>query len=142
MTPDAKKLLSSTIRALHGRLLGDLRAAMETEYRLGVPRLRDAGLGEATARKRARLEDWLDEQVSSLSQDTRCAKLRVSERTDHVRGAWSPASRNSSTTRSSGEASCRSVERPQRCRATRGLPGRQRRPAERSRAVPVGVARS
>ena len=63
MTPEAKKLLSSTVRALRARLLEDLRAAMETEYRLGVGRAREAGLGEAAARKRARLEGWLDEQV-------------------------------------------------------------------------------
>ena len=50
MTPEAKKPLSSTVRALRARRLGDLQAAMETEYRLGVPRLRDAGLGEATVR--------------------------------------------------------------------------------------------
>jgi hypothetical protein len=50
MTPEAKKLLSSTVRALWARLLGDLQAAVETEYRLGVPQLRDAGLGEAAVR--------------------------------------------------------------------------------------------
>jgi hypothetical protein len=63
MTPEAKKLLSSTVRALRARLLGDLQAAMETEYRLGVVRVRDAGLGEAAARKRARLEAWVEEQL-------------------------------------------------------------------------------
>ena len=63
MTPEAKKLLSSTVRALRARLLDDLHAAVETEYRLGVARGRDAGLGEAALRRRGRLEGWLDEQV-------------------------------------------------------------------------------
>ena len=35
---------------------------METEHRLGVGRVRGAGLGHAAARKRARIEAWLDEQ--------------------------------------------------------------------------------
>src|SRR5687768_15110879 len=79
MTPEAKKLLSSTVRALRARLLEDLRAAMETEYRLGVPRLRDAGLGEAAARKRARLEDWLDEQVRAQGAGGKGKKARTRE---------------------------------------------------------------
>jgi len=63
MTPEARKLLSTAIRALRARLLGDLEAAMDTEYRLGVARLEHADLGEAAARKRARLEAWLGEQL-------------------------------------------------------------------------------
>jgi len=63
MTPGAKKLLSSTVRALRARLLADLHAATETEYRLGVARVGDAGLAATPASKRARLDAWLDEQL-------------------------------------------------------------------------------
>jgi hypothetical protein len=62
MTPDAKRALSSTIRALRERLLTDLHAETERVYRLGV-RVREAGLSEAAVVLRARLEDWLNEQV-------------------------------------------------------------------------------
>ena len=56
MTPEAKKLLSSTVRALRARLLGDLQAAMEGEYRLGVARVRDAFL---TVNGRQHIDAWL-----------------------------------------------------------------------------------
>jgi hypothetical protein len=62
MTPEAKSALSGTIRRLRGRLLADLHDATEAAYRLSV-RTRDAGLGEAAQARRARLDDWLDEQV-------------------------------------------------------------------------------
>ncbi len=61
MTSDAKKALSSTIRALRARLLEDLHAATETTYRLSV-RAQDAGLSEAARVRRARLETWVAEQ--------------------------------------------------------------------------------
>ncbi len=79
MTPEAKKLLSSTVRALRARLLGDLQAAMETEYRFAVPRARDAGLGEAAARKRARLEAWLDEQLRAQGAGGKGKQARTRE---------------------------------------------------------------
>jgi hypothetical protein len=79
MTPEAKKLLSSTVRALRARLLGDLQAAMEGEYRLGVARVRDAGLGEAAARKRARLEAWLDEQLRAQGAGGKGKQARTRE---------------------------------------------------------------
>jgi hypothetical protein len=62
MTSDAKRQLSTTIRGLRERLLEDLHAATETEYRLGV-RARDAGLDESARTRRARLEAWMAEQV-------------------------------------------------------------------------------
>lgn len=61
MTPDAKKALSSTIRALRTRLLEDLHAATETAYRLSV-RAQDAGLSERARVSRDRLEAWVAEQ--------------------------------------------------------------------------------
>ena len=79
MTPEAKKLLSSTVRALRARLLGDLQAAMEGEYRLGVARVRDAGLGEAAARKRVRLEAWLDEQLRAQGAGGKGKQARTRE---------------------------------------------------------------
>jgi hypothetical protein len=62
LTPEAKSLLSSTIRSLRERLLRDLRDAAEADYRLSV-RARDAGLSEAALIRRRRLEAWLDEQA-------------------------------------------------------------------------------
>jgi hypothetical protein len=79
MIPEAKKLLSSTVRALRARLLEDLHAAVETEYRLGVARGRDAGLGEAAQRRRARLEGWLDEQVRAQGTGGKGRKPRTRE---------------------------------------------------------------
>ena len=61
MTPEAKRHLSSTIRSLRSRLLQDLKASTEGAYRLSV-RARDAGLDEATAIRRSRLEGWVAEQ--------------------------------------------------------------------------------
>ncbi len=62
MSPDAKKALSSTIRALRKRLLEDLDAATESTYRLSV-RAQDAGLDERGRARRRRLETWAKEQV-------------------------------------------------------------------------------
>jgi hypothetical protein len=79
MTPEARKLLSSTVRALRARLLADLRAAMQTTYRLDAPHDR---LDAATADKRARLEAWLDQPSrphGSPGARTREAQLRELE---------------------------------------------------------------
>lgn len=62
MKPEAKRALSSTIRALRRRLLDDLHAAVETAYRPSV-RLRDAGLDEAARARRARFDAWVAEQA-------------------------------------------------------------------------------
>ena len=67
MTPDAKRKLSSTIRGLRERLIEDLHNAVERAYRLSVP-AKDAGLTESATRRRARLDDWLDEQVRPIAK--------------------------------------------------------------------------
>ena len=61
MTPEAKRELSSTIRAIRARLLTDLHDATESAYRLAVHE-REAGLSEAARAKRKRLDDWIKEQ--------------------------------------------------------------------------------
>ena len=66
LTPEAKQLLSATVRALRQRLLRDLRDSAEREYRLAVP-LAKAGLGEAQRVRRQRLEHWLDERVRTAA---------------------------------------------------------------------------
>ena len=81
MTSDAKKALSSTIRALRQRLLDDLQVATESAYRLSV-RAQDAGLDEAARTKRKRLDSWLDEQVR-----TQVAGGRRRQRVDFLREA-------------------------------------------------------
>ncbi|MBN2191667.1 MAG: BREX-6 system adenine-specific DNA-methyltransferase PglX [Polyangiaceae bacterium] len=62
LTPEAKQLLSATIRGLRERLLRDLHDEAERRYHLSVP-LGQAGLDEALGRRRARLDAWLDERV-------------------------------------------------------------------------------
>jgi Eco57I restriction-modification methylase len=76
MTPEAKKLLSATIRALRARLLDDLHAATEAEYQLGIARVRDAKLSEAAVRRRRRLEDWLEEQVRAQAGGKKKGRTR------------------------------------------------------------------
>ena len=77
MTPDAKRALSSTIRALRDRLLADLHASTESAYRLSV-RARDAGLDEQARVRRGRLEAWLDEQVRTQA-GKKGKKVRTAE---------------------------------------------------------------
>src|SRR2546422_3347366 len=62
LTPEAKQLLSRTIRELRPRLLRDLHDAAESRYRLSVP-LAQAILEEGLRKKRERLEAWLDERA-------------------------------------------------------------------------------
>ncbi|MCB9598642.1 MAG: BREX-6 system adenine-specific DNA-methyltransferase PglX, partial [Sandaracinaceae bacterium] len=75
MTPDAKRALSTTIRALRARLLTDLRDATESTYRLAV-RARDAGLDAGARVRRRRLEDWIAEQVRAQGAAARGKALR------------------------------------------------------------------
>ena len=65
MTPEAKRTLSNTIRALRTRLLEDLHAATEGAYRLSLPAT-DAKLNESARIRRQRLESWIAEQVRAL----------------------------------------------------------------------------
>jgi hypothetical protein len=55
-----KARLADTIRALRARLLRDLQDATESRFRLAL-RPADAGLDEASAARRSRVERWLDE---------------------------------------------------------------------------------
>src|SRR6185312_8504651 len=64
LTPEAKQLLSSTIRDLRARLLRDLGDEAERRYRLSVP-IAKAGLDEAHRCRRQRLEAWIQERVRS-----------------------------------------------------------------------------
>ena len=66
MTPEAKRELSSTIRAIRSRLLLDLHDSAESAYRLSVHE-REAGLSEAARAKRKRLDDWIKEQERAES---------------------------------------------------------------------------
>lgn len=62
LTPDAKAKLSATIRGLRAYLLQALEDNATAVYRLVVPADK-AGLGEAEAVRRGRLEAWLDERA-------------------------------------------------------------------------------
>lgn len=66
MTPEAKKALSTTIRALRAHLLDGLHSETEQTYRLSIADPARAGLDEAARERRARLEGWIDEQVRAL----------------------------------------------------------------------------
>ncbi|MBI5543785.1 MAG: BREX-6 system adenine-specific DNA-methyltransferase PglX [Deltaproteobacteria bacterium] len=66
LTPEAKQLLSRTVRELRARLLADLHDATEGRYRLSLP-IDKAKLTEDLHRKRERLEAWLDERVRTVA---------------------------------------------------------------------------
>lgn len=66
LDPDAKEALRKTVRSLRDRLIADLHASTESEYRLSV-KAEQAGLREAQRIRRKRLEDWLEEQVRTVS---------------------------------------------------------------------------
>lgn len=68
MTPEAKKALSSTIRALRAHLLDGLHSETEQAYRLSITDPTGVGLDEAARERRARLEGWIDEQVRALPE--------------------------------------------------------------------------
>lgn len=79
MTPDDRRALSTTIRSLRARLLGDLHDATQTAYRLSV-RARDAGLDKAARTRRARLEAWIAEQLRAQeASETKSRKPRTAE---------------------------------------------------------------
>jgi hypothetical protein len=66
LTPEAKALLSKTIRGLREQLLNDLHVRVESEYRLSIPQVAKAGLSEAARKRRERLEEWIEERVRAL----------------------------------------------------------------------------
>ena len=71
MIPEAKTELRKIIRGTQGssngglrqRLLDGLQTEAERIYRLAIKDINQAGLKEAEAAKRRRLQDWLDDQV-------------------------------------------------------------------------------
>lgn len=79
LTPNAKSLLSSTIRDLRLRLLRDLRGAAESDYRLSV-RAQDAGLIEVQRLRRSRLEAWVDERVRAARPKNEASRRELWER--------------------------------------------------------------
>lgn len=72
LTPEAKQLLSRTVRDLRERLLADLHDAAEGRYRLSLP-LDKAKLPEELRKKRERLEEWLDERARSTAPNDKKA---------------------------------------------------------------------
>ncbi|ACL64501.1 conserved hypothetical protein [Anaeromyxobacter dehalogenans 2CP-1] len=66
LTPDAKQLLSRTVRELRARLLRDLNDEAERRYRLSIPPEK-AKLPEDLRRKRERLDAWLDERARTAN---------------------------------------------------------------------------
>ncbi len=79
LTPEAKALLSKTIRDLRERLLRDLHDEAESRYRLSLP-IEKAGLDEEHRRRRQRLDAFLDERVrqtkSTSKKDLDAARER------------------------------------------------------------------
>ena len=65
MTSDAKRALAKTIRGLRERLLTDLHDETERVYRFGIGTVHHAGLDEATAQRRQRLERWLTDETKA-----------------------------------------------------------------------------
>lgn len=61
LTPEGKEALRKTIRRLREALLAQLKEEAERVYRLSIP-LDKAKLPEAKARRRQRLEGWIEEQ--------------------------------------------------------------------------------
>jgi hypothetical protein len=70
MTPEAKAKLSKTIRGLRERLLVDLEDALRGDYNLGIAAAQ-AKLPDARAKRRERLDAWVDEQVRALPEKER-----------------------------------------------------------------------
>ena len=81
MTPDAKRKLSSTIRALRTRLLADLADAMQQTYRLALP---DPALPDEAARvRRRRLLDWLAEHERARADEGGDVRQRLLDEVIH-----------------------------------------------------------
>lgn len=72
LTPEAKQLLSRTVRELRELMLQRLRDSAEQRYRLSLPLAR-AKLPEELRKKRERLEAWLDERGRTASAKERKA---------------------------------------------------------------------
>ncbi len=86
MSPEAKSLLSKTIRDLRARLLADLEESLRSEYKLGIQKLSKAKLDRASAIRRARLEQWTDEQLRTLTgKQAKAAASKPDEFRDRFR---------------------------------------------------------
>jgi len=79
LTPEAKQLLSTTVRGLRERLLRDIRDEAERRYHLSVP-LGKAGLDEAHRKKRERLDGWIEERVRAAKPKTDSENKAAHER--------------------------------------------------------------
>jgi hypothetical protein len=79
LTPEAKQILSRTIRELRELLLQGLRDSAEQRYRLSLLVAR-AKLPEELRKKRERLEAWLDERLRSADAKDRKAEEAVRSR--------------------------------------------------------------
>ncbi len=79
LTPDAKQLLSRTVRELRARLLRDLHDEAERRYRLSIPPEK-AKLPEDLRRRRERLDAWIDERARTANpknkKETEAARAR------------------------------------------------------------------
>ncbi len=78
LTPEAKNLLSSTIRNLRERLITDLYNAVDSAYRLSIS-ASQAKLPEEQRIKRKRLENWLKEQNQGEGKGKKAAEKQQQE---------------------------------------------------------------
>lgn len=79
LTPDAKRLLSTTIRGLRERLLRDIQDEAERRYHLSVP-WSQAGLDEAHRKRRERLDAWVEERVRAAKPKNEKERKATRER--------------------------------------------------------------
>ncbi len=86
LTPEAKSLLSTTIRALRARVIDDLTERARGDYRLGV-KAAQANLPEARRKKRTLLEGWIDERVRAAAV-TGKDKAKTKETADEARARF------------------------------------------------------
>lgn len=84
LTPEAKQLLSRTVREVRELMLQRLRDSAEQRYRLSLP-LAKAKLPEELRKKRERLEAWLDERGRTASaKDKKAAEAARSRFLDEA----------------------------------------------------------
>lgn len=87
LTSEAKKLLAETIRGtqqdpekgLRARLLRAIRDEADRRYRLSVP-MAQAGLDEGYAKRRGRIESYLDERTRASKAKTKAEQQAVRDR--------------------------------------------------------------
>ncbi|MGB8932434.1 MAG: BREX-6 system adenine-specific DNA-methyltransferase PglX [Anaeromyxobacteraceae bacterium] len=79
LTPEAKQLLSKTVRELRARLLRDLGDEAERRYQLKLAPEK-AKLSEEARKRRARLDGWLDERVRTVGAKNKKEEAVARER--------------------------------------------------------------